>query len=76
MEAYDSATRVALQSWTLDNRRAISEVHLAIRSRLTRMGVTVANLALGNFMKTYDNTEALAEIYLEVLAKHRRTPPR
>jgi len=72
MESYDSETRRLLTDWSLAHRAQFIEVHLAVRSRLVRMGVTVANLALGNFMVTHESVDTMEKAFLETLARLRR----
>src|SRR5512139_2983256 len=72
MESYDSETRKLLTEWSLANRAQMIEVHLTVRSRLVRMGVSVANLALGNFMQTHDTIETMEAAFLDTLARLRR----
>jgi len=72
MESYDSETRKLLTDWSLAHRAQMIEVHLAVRSRLVRMGVTVANLALGNLMQTHEGLDTMAKAYGETMARLRR----
>jgi len=54
MSAYDSALRVELTNWHLAHRDTLKALHAVARSRIVRMGVTVANLALGK-ITSHDN---------------------
>jgi hypothetical protein len=47
MEGYDSAVRVDLTQYFVKHRAFIGALHTCTRSRIVRMGVTVANVALG-----------------------------
>ena len=46
--SYDSQTRVLMTKWTRARPAIIGDIHVLVASRLMAMGVTVANLALGN----------------------------
>jgi hypothetical protein len=58
MTGYDSASRIDLTNWVLKNR-AKSRLFISMRSKLVAMGVSVANLALGNMIETFSNSEQL-----------------
>jgi hypothetical protein len=46
MTSYDSALRVDLTDYHLRNRASLRSLHTVAQSKLVRMGVTVANVAL------------------------------
>lgn len=71
LEHYTSTARQKLTDWTLENRRAIASVHILVRSTIVAMGVNVANLALGGFLKAGTDAEAFASI----VKIHRSSPP-
>jgi hypothetical protein len=48
MEAYESAVRVECTNVLLSNWSNVKSVHALAKSNIVRMGVAVANLALGN----------------------------
>jgi hypothetical protein len=50
---YDSPLRVALTEWTVEHRSQLDTIHVLARSPIVRMGISVANLALGGLVKTY-----------------------
>ncbi len=58
MTGYDSQARVELTNWVLRNR-AGSRLFIGLQSRLVAMGVSVANLALGNMIQTFSTPQAL-----------------
>ena len=70
MSNYDSACRIDLTQWILAHRKQ-SIVHIALGSRLVAMGVSVANLALGNALKVYTSVDALERAYVETLETKR-----
>jgi hypothetical protein len=67
MTGYDPACRIELTAWVLRHKPA-SVVHIGVTSRLVAMGVTVANLALGNLIKVHATLAAL-EADLAVLMR-------
>jgi hypothetical protein len=54
VQTYDSAARTAMTSWGYRIRGSVERVHFAIGSRLVRMGISVASMALGGMLVTYD----------------------
>jgi hypothetical protein len=76
MTGYTPSCRARITSWTLDNREAYSEVHVAFRSKLVAMGVQVANLALGGMIRSYSETGALqVALRAAMLADNRGSVP-
>lgn len=69
MSNYDSACRVELTAWVLRHRRA-SVLHIALLSRMVAMGVTVANLALGNLIHIHNDSAGLEASLDGVLRDH------
>lgn len=59
LSSYDSPTRMRLTKWSVQHRDAFAEVHLAVRSPIIRMGVQVANVALGGIMKAHAGVATL-----------------
>jgi hypothetical protein len=53
MTGYDSTARVELTAWMAKMRPRMSAFHVLVRSRLVAMGVSVANLALGGWIRSY-----------------------
>jgi hypothetical protein len=68
MTGYDSASRIDLTSWVLKNR-AKSRLCIGLRSKLVAMGVSVANLALGNMIETFSSSAQLEAALAEALRK-------
>ena len=64
MTGYDSSSRVKLTSWSIAHRDCFQEAHLAVRSRVIVLGVQVANIAVGGFMRAHSGTASL-EIELD-----------
>ena len=53
MPSYDSQLRVSMTEWALEHRSRLEPTHMLARSPIVRMGVAVANLALGGLIKAY-----------------------
>jgi len=53
MPTYDSEVRIRLTAWVATHRTRIEAMHILLRSKMARMGVSVANLALGGFIKAH-----------------------
>lgn len=66
MDGYDVDTRVALTRWAFEHRRAFASVHLLTPSRLVRLGVQAANVALGGFMHAHASAVTFEEAFLRV----------
>jgi hypothetical protein len=58
MTGYDSQSRVLLTEWVLSHRDQ-THLHIGVRSKIVAMGVSVANLALGNLIRTYSSSAAM-----------------
>ena len=65
MTGYDSQSRIVLTRWVLSHR-AQSRLFIGVRSKLVAMGVSVANLALGNLIEVHASMAPL-ECALEKL---------
>jgi hypothetical protein len=61
MPGNESQLRLGMTDWVLEHRTRLEPIHLLTRSPLVRMGVTVANIALGGLIQihgmraTYDS---------------------
>ncbi len=58
MTGYESAAREQLTRWTMRHKHD-TRPHLLLRSPLVSMGVSVANLALGNILIVHSTLESL-----------------
>lgn len=67
MTSYESRCRVELTNWVMSHR-AQSRLSIAVRSKLVAMGVSVANLVLGNLIKIRESASEL-ELDLEQARK-------
>ena len=72
MTGYDSQSRIDLTNWVLGHR-AQSRLFIGVRSKLVAMGVSVANLALGNLIETHSSSASL-EAALARLLRQRAAP--
>ena len=54
MVAYDVDARIALTRWSHAHRHTFASVHFLVSSTLVRLGVQVANVALGGFMTVHE----------------------
>ncbi|MEO0325147.1 MAG: hypothetical protein AAF447_19465 [Myxococcota bacterium] len=61
VESYDTKARYLLTKWVVTNRQAIREAHVLSRSRLVRMGVSVANISVAGIGVLHDGHESFAE---------------
>ncbi len=64
MTGYDVDARIALTRWTLQHRHAFASVHFLISSNLVRLGVQVANVALGGFMTAHGERLAFEHAFV------------
>ncbi|HMJ09784.1 MAG TPA: hypothetical protein VK524_00190 [Polyangiaceae bacterium] len=53
LEGYDARFRLEWVDWFIANREKLVDVHVYVRSKLARMGVSVANLATGGMLRPY-----------------------
>lgn len=58
LETYDAAARPTLTDWGLALRRSQVQVNLLVRSKLVRMGVSVASIALGGMLQAHPDRAA------------------
>ncbi len=66
MTGYESRSRIALTQWVLSHREQ-SRLFIGVRSKLVAMGVTVANLALGNLIEVHASLATLETALERVL---------
>ena len=69
MEAYDSDVRKRLTEWGMRHRKELVEIHIAHSSALVRMGVSVANIALGGLIQPHANRATLLAKYNTLVEK-------
>jgi hypothetical protein len=72
VNTYDSQGRELIRLWTDANRDLAPHIHVLVRSKLVAMGLTVANLAMGNPMQVYANAMTFETRLLATLRGHRK----
>jgi hypothetical protein len=70
---YDSALRTLLTTHFSEHRPKIASLHVFTRSRLVSMGVSVANLALGNLITSYRDVGRFMKALDDTARKNRAT---
>jgi hypothetical protein len=72
VQTYDSAVRTELTAWIMSIRERFDGCHILVESKLLRMGVSVATLALGNLLISHANRPSLlAELKRRTRASER-----
>jgi hypothetical protein len=71
LAGYDSALRVELTNWHLRDRENLRSLHTVTRSKIVKMGVTVANVALGVIVQ-HDDRRSFEDA-LEYLVSTRKS---
>jgi hypothetical protein len=74
MTGYESRSRIALTQWVLGHR-AKSRLFIGVRSKLVAMGVSVANLALGDLIEVHASLATLEEALDGVLREGNENAP-
>jgi len=69
MTSYESISRQLLTEWFVKNLRSMPDIHVSVESKLVRMGVSVANLALGGVLHLHDDRASIARAFDTVVAK-------
>lgn len=67
MTGYETSCRTELTAWVLRNKPK-SALHIGVTLPLVAMGVTVANLALGNLIQVQRDRRSLEQAMSEALA--------
>jgi hypothetical protein len=75
LESYDAAARSQLTGWTKAHQAELRMVHVLVRSRLVATGVSVANVALGGFMRSHTERPRF-EAALKLELEQARAAPR
>lgn len=53
-ESYDSAARLDLTKWGIDVRKRVTKIHVLVKSKIVKMGVAVASIALVGMIESHD----------------------
>jgi hypothetical protein len=72
MTDYDLGGRVDITAWTLTHRRRFRGMHFLVQSRAVRIGIDIANFALGRFMTVPPDRHAFEEALHEQLGPRHR----
>ncbi|HEX7664301.1 MAG TPA: STAS/SEC14 domain-containing protein [Polyangiaceae bacterium] len=72
MTDYSSRARTVLTAWMKRNMPRSRTVHVAVKSKLVAMGVSVANLALRSGMKIHSDTAEFEEAIREEMVRLRK----
>ena len=67
MTGYDSGVRVKVTAWGMKVITRFDAIHVFSRSSVVRMGVSVANIALGGSVSVHSSAEAFAQARDHVL---------
>jgi hypothetical protein len=70
IQSYDSDARVEILHWTKAHPAIAPHIHVLVGSKLIAMGVTVANLALGNVFHVTSDRRAFEAAVLARLGGH------
>lgn len=70
---YESDARKQLTDWGVAIRGKVERVHLLTGSKLVRMGVAVASIALGGMLTAYDDRRAFEKLLAEAIAARQAT---
>jgi hypothetical protein len=71
MNNYDSALRTRMTSHFAEHRPQIASLHVFTRSRIVAMGVSVANLALGQLITVHTDSSRFFKAIDVTAKKHR-----
>jgi hypothetical protein len=72
MTGYESGVRMKVTPWAMGVISRFDAIHVLSESSVVRMGVSVANIALGGLIKVHKDAEEFARIR-EHLLKHQPT---
>ncbi len=70
MTDYDLGGRITVTRWTIAHRARFAGMHFLVASRAVRMGIDIANFALGRFMKIHPERRSFEDaLRVELAAK-------
>ena len=72
LEGYDSEVRLGATNWLKTHKSAVRKQHMLVRSRLTKMGLSVASLALGGVLEGYADRDAFEREYRRAVSESAR----
>jgi hypothetical protein len=72
MLGYDSECRRVIVGWTMKIIRDFEGVHVGLRSRLVKMGVTIANVALGGVVTMHEDRAEFERFFGQLVEERLR----
>lgn len=76
LEGYDPEIRNGGTAWLRENAEKVAAQHMLVRSRLTKMGLTVVSLAVGGLIKGHHERQSFERDLAEAVVRSRSTPPK
>jgi hypothetical protein len=70
MTDYDFAAHLAITKWILKHRHRIAGIHVLVRLPKVRLGIEVANFALGRILQIHDARPPFNEAFRLALQKN------
>ncbi|MEM1417740.1 MAG: hypothetical protein AAGH15_22770 [Myxococcota bacterium] len=70
--AYDSKARYLLTRWAVENLADLQAAHILTRSRLVKMGVSVANISVGGIGRLHEGSESFEQALHAAMSASRR----
>lgn len=71
MTGYDSGVRQYVVKWSVSVIKRWAEIHVGLKSKVVRMGVTLANVALGGKVTIHDDRQEFASFTRRTIEKRR-----
>ena len=66
MTGYEPGVRQHVVTWSMKVISRWDEIHVALRSHVVKMGVNLANIALGGKISVHTRRESFEEVFLRV----------
>jgi hypothetical protein len=74
IQTYETDARKQLTDWAIGIRGKVERVHLLTGSKLVRMGVAVASIALGDMVTAYEDRTVFEKLLQDAIAATRGRP--
>lgn len=75
LDGYDPPIRTESTNWLNKHRASVLKQHMLVRSRLTRMGLAVASLALGGLIDGYSERSPFERALRKAISDTHPPPP-
>lgn len=75
LDGYDPPIRTESTAWLNKHRTSVVKQHMLVRSRLTRMGLAVASLALGGLIDGYSERAPFERALRKAISDTHPPPP-